>query len=119
MKIIFEFFYYCTYRLVLSINGIRDKRELLAANLYYIPLFFISFAIFIPVIIITSLIKVISIPFFISAMIIVLMFFGWKFLCKKYFISKNHSERIIKNWQPKIKNRTAVILGILFFIFYS
>ena len=49
-------------------------------------------------------------------MIIVLMFFGWKFLCKKYFISKNHSERIIKNWQPKIKNRTAVILGILFFI---
>ena len=114
---IFEFFYYCIYRIVLSIKDIREKQENLTAELYFIPLFFNSLMIFFPFVVISSLVKTVKIPFIFSAIIVLLMFFGLNLFCKNYFIKKNNCERIIKLYQSKIKNRTAVIIGILYFIF--
>ena len=113
---VFEFIYYCIYCVVLSIKDIKEKQENLASQLYFVPLFFNSLMFFFPFVVISSLIKTVKIPFSFSAIVILLMFLGLNFFCKKYFIKNNNCERIIKIYQSKIKNRTAITIGILYFI---
>lgn len=112
---LFEFLYYCIYIIALSIKDIDvNKRESLAADLYYIPLFFNTYMILFLILDIVS--TRVPISYFGAAIISLTIFFGWIWICKKYFIINNNCERIIKYFQFKIKNRTALIIGILYYV---
>lgn len=113
---LFEFLFYCIYTIVFSIKDIREKREILASNLFYIPLYFNNLSAIFPLIVLSRSVKFISIPFYVFGVIIVGSFFGLKYFCTSYFIDKHNCERIIAFYKHKFKNKTAMLIGISYFI---
>lgn len=120
---LFEFIYYCLYRIIASIKRVGVKDESLASDLYLAPLFLNTCMVIFPLLKIApkylineNILKIASI--FIATSILI----GQHFFCKYYFIKKENYIRIIDDYQHKIKNRNSIIIGILYillsFIFF-
>lgn len=114
---LFEFIYYCLYRIIASIKRVGVRDEKLASDLYLAPLFLNTFMLLFPLLRIApkylineSILKIISILFSGS------IFFFLHFFCKYYFIKKENYVRILNNYQHKIKNRNAIIIGAFYII---
>jgi hypothetical protein len=114
---LFEFIYYCLYRIIASIKRVGVRDEDVASDLYLAPLICNTLMVIFPLLRIApkylineSILKTISILFVASILI------GWQFYCKYYFIKKENYIRIINDYQYKIKNVNALIIGILYIL---
>ena len=98
----------------MAIKDIKERQTNLAAELYYIPLFFNSITLIFPLI---SIFPHKSTKSYLEPTVVICtLFFGWKFFCKRYFITKNNCEKIITNYSTTIKNKSAIIISIFYFI---
>lgn len=114
---LFEFIYYCLYRIITSIKRVGVKNEKLASDLYLVPLICNTLMVIFPLLKIApkylineSILKAISILFVASILI------GWQSFCKYYFIKKENYIRISNYYQHRIKNKNSIIIGILYIV---
>ena len=119
MKTIFEFLYYCLYRMMVLVKKERENEEL-ASYCYFILLSTHSLMLFFPLRYVfpkgyfTPTINNIILK---STMAIV--FVIWYFICKIYFLKKKNYIRIIQNYEQKFPDKKikAAIAGIVYSLF--
>lgn len=114
---LFEFIYYCLYRIIASIKRVGVKDEKLASDLYLVPLFLNTCMVIFPLLKIApkylineNILKMVSIFCAVSILI------AQHFFCKYYFIKKENYIKILNNYQNKIKNKDSIIIGLLYIV---
>jgi len=118
---LFEFLYYCLYRMFALVKRVGEKDENLASSFYGILLStkaILLFAIFIRSLNSNSVF--LNFPYnYIFKLFIILVFLLIYSMCKYYFIKKENYKRIIKQFENEStdKNKIIAILGILYSIF--
>ena len=119
MKYIFEFLYYCLYRVFNLVKRVGEKDEELASSLYSILLSTNTIAFFSPLKFIIPKGALTPFPYNVLIKVVFIsIFFIWYFICKNYFLKKDNCRRIILYYDGKYANKKAqlAIIGITFFI---
>ena len=119
MRNLFNFLYYCIFRVFKLVKRAGVKDENLASYFFSILLSTNTIMIFF------SLKFIIPKGFFtfnpynlILKTILIAIFFGWYFICKNYFIKKEKSIGIINFYREKTNSKKSVCIGVLY-IFFS
>jgi len=117
MKTIFEFLYYCLYRMMALIKRIGEKDENLASLFYSILLYTHTIMLFFPLRYVFP--KGYFTPTFNSIILKSIMtstFVIWYFICKIYFLKKKNYIRIIQNYEQKYPDKKIkmAVIGIFY-----
>lgn len=116
MKNIFEFLFYCLYRVFKLLKRVGEKEENLASSFYAILLSTNSVLLLLPFrfIIPASINKIHYVKYYIFLMC-ALIIIGWLYYCNQYFIRQMNYQRIINNEFSKQLNQTKfAIYGIAY-----
>lgn len=118
---VFEFLFYCLYRMFALVKRVGEKDENLASSFYSILLSTKSILL-LSVVIRFSNYKVFFLEYPYSyglKLFMGIIFIAWYFICKHYFIKKENYKRIIEYYENKLidKNKLIAAIGILYFIF--
>lgn len=117
--IVFDFLFYCLYRMfkLIKRNGIKDEE--LASSFYPILLSTNTMLIFF-LLRYTDLSKVFLVPPFAYFLLIflVLIFVIWNIVCKKYLVKKGNNIKIIQFYENKYtgSNNKMAFFGVLYTI---
>jgi hypothetical protein len=115
MMKIFEFLYYCLYRIFALVKRVGEKDENLASSFYAVLLStnVLSLLLLSKLIIPLNLINqyLLKGSFFI-------IFFIWYFVCKHYFLKKENYFRIISHYEEMFpgKKKQMALIGIAYFL---
>jgi hypothetical protein len=115
MKRIFDFLYYCLYRMFALIKRVGEKDENLASSFYAVLLST------------NTLMLVALCKFYIPLHLVnqyllkgsfFIFFFIWYFVCKYYFLKKENYLRIITIYEAKYKrrNKQMAVVGVFYSI---
>lgn len=111
---IFEFLYYCLYRVFKLVKRVGVKDEYLAAKFYSILLSTNTIMLFFPLKFVIR--KGVFTPFPYNLLIKIMLgsiFFIWYFICKNYFVKEENYIRIISSYENDYK---PIVVGILYSI---
>lgn len=114
---IFEFLYYCLYRIFALIKRVGEKDENLASLFYSILLSTNSIMIFFPLKFIIPKGTFTPPPYNVLIKIILgSVFFIWYFVCKYYFLKKENYIKIITHYENKYEgqNKRMALVGITY-----
>lgn len=117
MKKIFEFLYYCLYRMFNLIKRVGEKDENLASSFFSILLSTTTIALCFPLRFVIPKGFITSFPYNILIRIALVSFFVvWYFICNSYFLKKENHIRIIASYGEKYlgKNTSMALLGIFY-----
>lgn len=120
MKTIFEFLYYCLYRMFGLIKRIEVKDENLASQFYsgllstHTLILFFPLRYFFPKGYFTSTLNSIILKFLMASIFVI-----WYFICTNYFVKKKNYFRIINNYEKKYhdKKKSMATIGIVYSLF--
>jgi len=115
MKTIFEFLYYCLYRMMALVKKERENEEL--ASFFY-P-FLITTNFYCPLLLLKFFINLSQYNEWLVKGIVYLSFLISYLYCRYYFIKKKNYLRIINNYEEKYPDKkiTMVIIGITYSLF--
>lgn len=117
MKNLFEFLYYCIYRMFTLIKRVGEKDENIASNFYscllstYTVILFFPFRYIFPIGYFKPILNNL-----ILKLTMVGVFFIWYLICRNYFLRKRNYIRILKSYDKKYVGKTQVlaIIGVTF-----
>lgn len=115
MKNVFEFLYYCLYRVFALVKRVGEKDENLASSFYAVLLstnvlsVFLLFKLVIPL----NLVH----PYLLKGSFFIVFFFLY-FVCKLYFLKKENYIRIISHYEGRFPNKKKqmALIGIAYFL---
>ena len=117
MIALFEFIYYCLYRLFSTIKRVGEKDENLASSFFSILLSTNTSMLFFALRYILPKGYFTPYPYnYLLKIIFVSPFIFWYLFCKSYFLKKENFIRIINHYEVKYSNRNSqmVLIGILY-----
>lgn len=117
MRNLFEFLYYCIYRIFRIVKRVGVKDEDLASFFYSILLATNTLMLIFPLKFIIPKGYFSVYPYnIIIKIILASVFFIWYLVCKKYFIQRLEYIRIVDLFDKKINKKTAIKIGLLYMI---
>ena len=117
---LFEFLYYCLYRVFKLVKRVGEKDENLASSFFSILLSTNTIAFFFPLKFVIR--KEFFTPYPYNVLIkaiLVSIFFIWYFICKNYFLEKENYARINAYYEIKYegKNKKMALIGFFYCLF--
>ena len=116
---VFEFLYYCLYRIFALVKRVGEKDQNLASSFYAILLSTNTITFFFPLKFIITKGTFTPYPYnILIKAIFASIFFIWYFICKNYFLKKENYIRIIEHYEGKYADNKVLmaIIGIVYFI---
>src|SRR4051812_34573417 len=100
MKGVFEFLYYCLYRVFALVKRVGEKDENLASSMHSVLLSTYTIVLFFPLKFIIPKGALTPFPYNILTKVsFFIVFFVWYFICKYYFLKKENYIRIISHYE--------------------
>lgn len=116
---IFDFLFYCLYRMFALVDRVGERNEDLASSFYAVLLSTNTLLLFVLIRYTNARMLFKTFPYnFILKVFAVSIFVIWYIACKRYFIKSKKYERIVEYYERIYsgKNRKLALLGILYTI---
>ncbi len=116
---VFEFVYYCLYRVFTLVKRVGEKDENLASSIYSVLLSTNTIVLFFPLKFIIPKGALTPFPYNILTKVsFFIVFFVWYFICKYYFLKKENYIRIISHYEERFlgKKKQMALIGIAYFL---
>lgn len=112
---VFDFLYYCLYRVFALVKRGGEKDEVLASSFYAILLSTNTLSAFLTL---RSVLPLHLINAYLLRGSFFMVFVIWYFACKNYFLTKGYYRRIVSCYEEKYpsKKTQAALLGIVYFL---